>query len=488
MSDTIHYTPLHELSRGLQKGDYSSEELTRAFLDRIAQTNPTLNAYITVQEDSALQMARAADERLRKGERVSPLTGLPIALKDLLCTQGVKTTCGSKILQNFIAPYDATVVRRLREAGAVFLGKTNMDEFAMGSSNETSWYGIVKNPWHLECVPGGSSGGSAAAVAAGQCAAALGSDTGGSIRQPAACCGVVGIKPTYGRVSRFGLVAFASSLDQIGPLTRDTRDAALLLNVVGGKDALDSTSADVPVPDFTAALTGDVKGLRIGLPKEYRVEGMEADVEARIQESLGVLEGLGAEVREISLPHTQYAVATYYIIAPAEASSNLARYDGVRYGHRTEQGGDILEMYKDTRAEGFGDEVKRRIMLGTYALSSGYYDAYYLKALKVRSLIREDFERAFEEVDVVLTATAPTPAFQIGEKMDDPLTMYLSDIFTIPCNLAGIPGISIPCGFTSAGLPVGLQLLGRVFDEETLLRVADAYQRETDFHRRHPDL
>ncbi len=488
MSDTIHYTPLHELSRGLQKGDYSSEELTRAFLDRIAQTNPTLNAYITVQEDSALQMARAADERLRKGERVSPLTGLPIALKDLLCTQGVKTTCGSKILQNFIAPYDATVVRRLREAGAVFLGKTNMDEFAMGSSNETSWYGIVKNPWHLECVPGGSSGGSAAAVAAGQCAAALGSDTGGSIRQPAACCGVVGIKPTYGRVSRFGLVAFASSLDQIGPLTRDIRDAALLLNVVGGKDPLDSTSADVPVPDFTAALTGDVKGLRIGLPKEYRVEGMEADVEARIQESLGVLEGLGAELREISLPHTQYAVATYYIIAPAEASSNLARYDGVRYGHRTEQGGDILEMYKDTRAEGFGDEVKRRIMLGTYALSSGYYDAYYLKALQVRSLIREDFERAFEEVDVVLTATAPTPAFQIGEKMDDPLTMYLSDIFTIPCNLAGIPGISIPCGFTSAGLPVGLQLLGRVFDEETLLRVADAYQRETDFHRRHPDL
>ncbi|MEE8109798.1 MAG: amidase family protein, partial [bacterium] len=336
MSDTIHYTPLHELSRGLQKGDYSSEELTRAFLDRIAQTNPTLNAYITVQEDSALQMARAADERLRKGERVSPLTGIPIALKDLLCTQGVKTTCGSKILQNFIAPYDATVVRRLREAGAVFLGKTNMDEFAMGSSNETSWYGIVKNPWHLECVPGGSSGGSAAAVAAGQCAAALGSDTGGSIRQPAACCGVVGIKPTYGRVSRFGLVAFASSLDQIGPLTRDIRDAALLLNVVGGKDPLDSTSADVPVPDFTAALTGDVKGLRIGLPKEYRVEGMEADVEACIQESLGVLEGLGAELREISLPHTQYAVATYYIIAPAEASSNLARYDGVRYGHRTD--------------------------------------------------------------------------------------------------------------------------------------------------------
>ncbi|MFQ5912528.1 MAG: Asp-tRNA(Asn)/Glu-tRNA(Gln) amidotransferase subunit GatA [Nitrospinota bacterium] len=488
MNEPIHYASLRELSEGLEKGDYSSEELTRAFLDRIARTEPTLNAYITVQEGAALEMARASDERRRKGEGVSPLTGIPIALKDLLCARGTRTTCGSKILRNFVAPYDATVVRRLREAGAVFLGKTNMDEFAMGSSNETSAYGIVKNPWRLECIPGGSSGGSASAVAAGQCAAALGSDTGGSIRQPAACCGIVGLKPTYGRVSRFGLVAFASSLDQIGPITRDALDAALLMNVIGGKDPLDSTSADVPVPDFTAALTGDIQGLRIGLPKEYFVEGMEADVEARLREAIDVLEGLGAEVREISLPHTKYAVATYYIIAPAEASSNLARYDGVRYGHRTERSGDILEMYKTTRAEGFGDEVKRRIMLGTYALSSGYYDAYYLKALKVRALVREEFNRAYEEVDAVLTATSPTAAFKIGEKTGDPLTMYLSDVLTISCNLAGIPGLSIPCGFTSSGLPVGLQLLGRAFDEETLLRVADAYQRETDFHRRRPDL
>ena len=488
MSDSILFTPVHELSQGLERGEFSSEELTRTFLDRIAGTGPEVNAYISVQEEAALDMARAADERRRKAEGVSPLTGIPIALKDLLCTHGVRTTCGSKILRNYVAPYDATAVARLREAGAVFLGKTNMDEFAMGSSSETSAYGIVKNPWDPERIPGGSSGGSAAAVGGGLCAAALGSDTGGSIRQPAACCGIVGLKPTYGRVSRFGLVAFASSLDQIGPMTRDVRDAALLLNVLSGKDPLDSTSADVPVPDFTAALTGEVKGLRIGLPREYRIEGIEPDVEARIREAVEVLEGLGAEIKDISLPNSRYGVATYYIVAPAEASSNLARYDGVRYGHRAEQTGDLIEMYKETRAEGFGDEVKRRIMLGTYVLSSGYYDAYYLKALKVRALIREDFERAFEEVDVVLTATAPTPAFKIGERMDDPLTMYLSDVFTIPCNMAGIPGISVPCGFTAEGLPVGLQLLGRNFDEETLLRAADAYQRETGFHRMHPEL
>jgi aspartyl-tRNA(Asn)/glutamyl-tRNA(Gln) amidotransferase subunit A len=488
MSEPIYYTPLHELSRGLDTGEYSSEELTRAFLDRIQQTDSAVNAYITVLEEEALQMARAADERRGKKEDVAPLTGVPIALKDLLCTQGVRTTCASKILNNYIAPYDATVVRRLREAGAVFLGKTNMDEFAMGSSNETSWFGIVKNPWDQETIPGGSSGGSAAAVAAGQCAAALGSDTGGSIRQPAACCGITGMKPTYGRVSRFGLVAFASSLDQIGPMTHDARDAALLLNVISGKDPQDSTSAEVPVPDFTAALTGDIKGLKIGLADEYNVEGMEPDVQARIEEAIEVLKGMGAEVKKISLPNTKYAVATYYIIAPAEASSNLARYDGVKYGYRTEGSNDLLDMYKDSRAEGFGEEVKRRIMLGTYALSSGYYDAYYLKALKVRGLLRDDFTRAFADVDVVVTPTSPTAAFKIGERMDDPLTMYLSDIFTIPCNMAGIPGISIPCGFTSAGLPVGLQLLGRTFDEETLLRVSDAYQRETDFHRRYPNL
>ena len=488
MSESIPYAPMHALSEGLERGEYSSEELTRTFLDRIAEIGPRVNAYISVQEEGALDMARAADERRRKAENVSPLTGVPIALKDLLCTRGVQTTCGSKILRDYIAPYDATAVARLREAGTVFLGKTNMDEFAMGSSNETSAYGIVKNPWDPDRIPGGSSGGSAAAVGGGLCAAALGSDTGGSIRQPAACCGIVGLKPTYGRVSRFGLVAFASSLDQIGPMTRDVRDAALLLNVLSGKDPLDSTSADVPVPDFTAALTGDVKGLKIGLPREYNIEGIEPDVDARVREAVEVLRGMGAEVKDISLPNSRYGVATYYIVAPAEASSNLARYDGVRYGHRSERTGDLIEMYKETRAEGFGAEVKRRIMLGTYVLSSGYYDDYYLKALKVRALIREDFERAFEEVDIVLTATAPTPAFQIGERMDDPLTMYLSDVFTIPCNMAGIPGISIPCGFTAEGLPVGLQLLGRNFDEETLLRAADAYQRETDFHRTQPDL
>ena len=433
-------------------------------------------------------MARAADERLARGKGVTPLTGVPIALKDLLCTQGVATTCGSHILHNYTPPYDATVVSRLREAGAVFLGKTNLDEFAMGSSNETSWFGVVKNPWDPQAVPGGSSGGSAAAVAAGGCAAALGSDTGGSIRQPASYCGVVGLKPTYGRVSRFGLVAFASSLDQIGPMTRDVKDAALLMNIISGKDPLDSTSADVEIPDFLKALTGKIRGLRIGLPKEYFIEGMEPEVEARVREALETLKSLGADLREISLPHTNYAVDVYYLIAPAEASSNLARYDGVRYGYRTESPRDTASLYQGTRQEGFGEEVKRRIMLGAYALSSGYYDAYYLKAQKVRTLVREDFLRAFEEVDVIATPTAPTPAFKIGERRADPLTMYLSDIFTIPCNLAGIPGISVPCGLTSAGLPVGIQFMAKAFDEETLLRVSDAFQRVTDFHRRRPPL
>ena len=488
MTERIHYAPLHELSDGLARGEFTSEELARTFLDRIEKIDPEINSYITVQEEDVLRMARAADERRRKGEGVTPLTGVPIALKDLLCTHGMKTTCGSKILSNFIAPYDATVVTRLRDAGAVFLGKTNMDEFAMGSSNETSWFGIVKNPWNPETIPGGSSGGSAAAVGAGLCGAALGSDTGGSIRQPAACCGIVGLKPTYGRVSRFGLVAFASSLDQIGPMTHDARDAALLLNFISGRDPLDSTSADVPVPDFTETLTGDIKGLRIGLPKEFNIEGVDPEVQARIDEATDILRRMGAEVMEISLPSSPYGVATYHIVAPAEASSNLARYDGVRYGYRTLEPGELIETYRQTRAEGFGTEVKRRIMIGTYVLSSGYYDAFYLKALKVRALIREDFDRAFQDVDIVLSATAPTAAFKIGERMGDPLTMYLSDVFTIPCNMAGLPGISIPCGLTSAGLPVGLQLLGRTFDEETILRVSDAYLRETNFHRMHPDL
>ncbi len=484
----VCYAPLHELSDRLKKRSVSSEELTRIFLARISALQPSLNAYISVLEQGALEMARAADERLARGKGVTPLTGVPIALKDLLCTQGVATTCGSHILHNYTPPYDATVVSRLREAGAVFLGKTNLDEFAMGSSNETSWFGVVKNPWDPQVVPGGSSGGSAAAVAAGGCAAALGSDTGGSIRQPASCCGVVGLKPTYGRVSRFGLVAFASSLDQIGPMTRDVKDAALLMNIISGKDPLDSTSADVEIPDFLKALTGKIRGLRIGLPKEYFIEGMEPEVEARVREALETLKSLGADLREISLPHTNYAVAVYYLIAPAEASSNLARYDGVRYGYRTESPRDTASLYQGTRQEGFGEEVKRRIMLGAYALSSGYYDAYYLKAQKVRTLVREDFLRAFEEVDVIATPTVPTPAFKIGERRADPLTMYLSDIFTIPCNLAGIPGISVPCGLTSAGLPVGIQFMAKAFDEETLLRVSDAFQRVTDFHRRRPPL
>ncbi len=488
MSESIYFAPLHELSTGLEKGEYSSEELARVFLNRIQEVDPNINSYITVDEEDVLRMARQADDRRRKDEEVTPLTGVPIAIKDLLCTNGMKTTCGSKILSNFVSPFDATVVSRLREAGAVFLGKTNMDEFAMGSSNETSWFGAVKNPWNLETTPGGSSGGSAAAVGAGLCVAALGSDTGGSIRQPAACCGIVGLKPTYGRVSRFGLVAFASSLDQIGPMTRDVNDAALLLNFISGKDPLDSTSASVPVPDFTKSLTGKVKGLKIGLPKEFNIKGMDPDVQSRVDEATTIFQRMGAELKEISLPTSQYGVATYHIVAPAEASSNLARYDGVRYGYRTDEKGELIKTYRQTRAEGFGTEVKRRIMIGTYVLSSGYYDAFYQKALKVRALIREDFDRAFQDVDIILSATAPTAAFKIGERLGDPLAMYLSDIFTIPCNMAGLPGISIPCGFTSAGLPVGLQLLGQTFEEEVVLRASDAYLRETNFHRMHPDL
>lgn len=488
MNESICFSPLHELSDGLKRGEYSSEELARIFLDRIREVDPNINSYITVDEEDVLRMARKADDRRRKDEEVTPLTGVPIAIKDLLCTIGMKTTCGSKILSDFVSPFDATVVNRLRDAGAVFLGKTNMDEFAMGSSNETSWFGVVKNPWNPETTPGGSSGGSAAAVGAGLCVAALGSDTGGSIRQPAACCGIVGLKPTYGRVSRFGLVAFASSLDQIGPMTRDVNDAALLLNFISGKDPLDSTSANVPVPDFTKALTGNVKGLKIGLPKEFNIKGMDPEVQSRIDEATTVFQRMGAELKEISLPTSQYGVATYHIVAPAEASSNLARYDGVRYGYRTDEKGELIKTYRQTRAEGFGTEVKRRIMIGTYVLSSGYYDSFYQKALKVRALIREDFNQAFQDVDIILSATAPTAAFKIGERLGDPLAMYLSDIFTIPCNMAGLPGISIPCGFTSAGLPVGLQILGQTFEEEIVLRASDAYLRETNFHRMHPDL
>ncbi len=474
---------IHELHERLVRREVSSVEATRAYLERIAAVDERINAFITVDAEGALRQAEAADRRLAAGKG-GALTGIPLALKDIFVTEGVRTTCASKILQNFIPPYDGAAAARLKEAGAVLLGKLNMDEFAMGSSNENSAFGAVKNPWNLQCVPGGSSGGSAAAVAARQAAATLGTDTGGSIRQPAAHCGVVGLKPTYGRVSRYGVIAYASSLDQVGPMTRDVEDCALLLQAVAGHDPADSTSVDTPVPDYRAALGGDLKGVRVGLPREYFIEGLDSDVKEAVMGAITVCRELGAEIVEVSLPHTEYAVACYYLVATAEASSNLARYDGVRYGLRVDEGKGLLDMYMKSRAAGFGAEVKRRIMLGTYALSSGYYDAYYLKAQKVRTLIRRDFLEAFEKADVLLTPVAPTTAFGLGEKTADPLQMYLSDIFTIPVNLAGSCALSLPCGFTPSGLPVGLQLVGRPFGEETILRTAHAYEQATDWHRR----
>ncbi len=476
----------HELRTLLDDGQVTSEEVTRAYLARIEAVDGKLNAYITRTPELALEMARAADQRIQ-AKQAGPLTGIPMGLKDLLVTRGIRTTCGSKILENFVPPYEGTAVARLREAGAVFLGKMNMDEFAMGSSNETSAFGPVKNPWSLEHVPGGSSGGSAAAVAAREAVFTLGSDTGGSIRQPAACCGVVGMKPTYGRVSRYGLVAFASSLDQIGPFTRDVTDAAWLLQAISGKDPLDSTSVDQPVPDFSAALVPDAKGLKVGVPKEYFVDGADPEVDAAVRKAITVLEEQGAEIREVSLPHTKYAVAVYYLLATAEASSNLARYDGVKYGLRKPTG-DLISTYQASRSAGFGDEVKRRIMLGTYALSAGYYDAYYRRAQRVRTLIARDFREAFATVDVIACPTAPTAAFRLGEKTGDPLQMYLSDIFTIPCNLAGIPGLSLPCGLTSAGLPIGFQLLAAPFAESNLLHAAYAFEQAGGMPNRAPDL
>jgi len=478
----------HEAHEKLMKKSLSSLELTQSLYHWIKNVDSKVAAYLTLTEEEAYQQAQWADERIAKGEEVPELTGIPLALKDILCTKSMRTTCGSKILEYFRPPYDATVVRRLRESGAVFLGKVNMDEFAMGSSTENSGFGITRNPWDFNRIPGGSSGGAAAAVAADECIASLGSDTGGSVRQPAACCGVVGLKPTYGRVSRFGLVAFASSLDQIGPITKDVTDCAILMNVISGHDANDSTSVDIEVPDYKRALINDVKGMKLGIPKEYFVEGMDRDVERAVWEAIKLLEQWGASIKEVSLPHTEYAVATYYIICTAEASSNLARYDGVKYGHRARGYDGLIDMYAKTRAEGFGPEVKRRIMLGTYVLSAGYYDAYYRKAQQVRTLIKEDFDRAFEEYDALLTPTSPTPAFMIGEKVKDPLQMYLSDIFTIPVNLAGIPGISIPCGFSGGGLPIGLQIIGKHFDEEKILRVAYTYEQRTDWHLKRPQL
>jgi aspartyl-tRNA(Asn)/glutamyl-tRNA(Gln) amidotransferase subunit A len=478
---------IHGLIDRLSRREVSAVEATQAFLGRIAATDDKVNAFLTVCAEEALAAAGEADRRLAAGEP-DLLTGIPLALKDIFCTAGVRTTCASKILGNFVPPYDATATARLKERGAVLLGKLNMDEFAMGSSNENSAFGAVRNPWNPQYVPGGSSGGSAAAVAARQAAGSLGTDTGGSIRQPAAHCGVVGLKPTYGRVSRYGVIAYASSLDQVGPLARDVEDCAILLQAVAGHDPLDSTSVDAPVPDYRAGLRDGVRGLRVGLPREYFIQGLDPEVKAAVAAAVETCRALGAEVVEVSLPHTEYAVACYYLVATAEASSNLARYDGVRFGVRVDEGKGLLDLYRRSRAAGFGDEVKRRIMLGTYALSSGYYDAYYLKAQKVRTLIRQDFLDAFAKVDVILTPVAPTAAFRLGEKTADPLQMYLSDIFTIPVNLAGTCAMSLPAGFTEGGLPIGVQLIGQPFGEATLLRAAHAFEQATEWHRRKPQI
>jgi aspartyl-tRNA(Asn)/glutamyl-tRNA(Gln) amidotransferase subunit A len=485
----VYCLTMHALHEQLVSGALSARALTEAVLARLQAIEGSIHAYITVTADLARQQAAAADAALARGEIWSPLQGMPLAIKDNICTRGVRTTCASHMLEHFVPPYDATVVQRLQHAGAVMVGKANMDEFAMGSSTENSYFGPTHNPWGgLEYVPGGSSGGSAAAVAADMCIAALGADTGGSIRQPAAMAGVVGLKPTYGRVSRYGLVAFASSLDQIGPITKDVRDAALLLQVIAGHDACDSTSGDLPIPDYSQALTRGVQGLRLGVPREYFIDGMDREVESAVHAGIETLHGLGAEIVEVSLPHTPYAVATYYILATAEASSNLARYDGVRYGLRTAHYENLLNMYMRTRAEGFGAEVKRRIMLGTYALSAGYYDAYYRKAQQLRTLFRQDFRQAFMQCEALLAPVSPVPAFRFGERLDDPLQMYLADIFTIPVNLAGLPAMSIPCGFTQSELPIGLQIMAPPFREDTILQVAAAFEAATAFHTRKPVL
>lgn len=478
----MHELTIAEQLQGLAQKRFSSEELALHYLARIERLDARYNSYITIAADAAVTAARAADQARAAGN-AGPLAGIPIAHKDIFCTQGLRTSCGSKMLDNFVAPYDATIVERLAAAGAVCLGKTNMDEFAMGSSNETSYYGAVNNPWDTGCVPGGSSGGSAAAVAALLCAAATGSDTGGSIRQPAALCGITGLKPTYARVSRYGMIAFASSLDQAGPMARSAEDAALLLNVMAGPDPRDSTCLELPVPDYTATLGDSLEGLRLGLPKEYLSDGLDPAIEAAVQAAIREYEKLGAKIVPISLPHTELAVPCYYVIAPAEASSNLSRYDGVRYGYRCDNPRDLEDLYCRTRAEGFGDEVKRRILVGTYALSAGYYDAYYRKAQQVRRLIKQDFDAAFAEVDLIVGPTTPNPAFRFGEKRSDPVTMYLEDIYTIAANLAGLPALSLPCGFTK-GLPVGLQLIGPRFAEARLLNAGHRYQQVTDWHRR----
>jgi len=481
----LYRLTIHELREMLRKGDVSSRDITKSVFSRIRDVESEIGAFITLMEQEGLDFSDEADKRIKEG-KTGELTGIPLAIKDNICIKGVKTTCGSKMLENYRPPYDGTVIEKVRKNTPIFVGKTNMDEFAMGSSTETSYFGVTHNPWDLERVPGGSSGGSASAVAADECIGALGSDTGGSIRQPAAFCGIVGLKPTYGRVSRFGLVAFASSLDQIGTLTKDVRDCAILLTVISGYDSLDSTSIDVEVQDYERNLDGGVNGLKIGVPKEYFAGGIDPAVEKAVWGALMELEKLGATYKEVSLPHSDYALAAYYLIAPAETSSNLARYDGVKYGYRTSGAEGLMNMYVKTRSEGFGQEVKRRIILGTYALSAGYYDAYYKKASQVRTLVKRDFEEGFKECDVMLTPTVPTPAFKIGEKVGTPLQMYFTDIFTIPANLAGIPGISIPCGFNKDELPIGVQLLGRHFDEARLLQVAHAFEQNTDYHLKKP--
>ena len=481
----MHSKTIAELAAGLKKGDFSSEELTKSFLQRIKQFDPELNSFITVSEDHALAQAKTADEVIAKGQ-VSALTGIPFAQKDIFCTNGIKTTCGSKMLDNFIAPYDSTVIHNFNQSGAVMVGKTNMDEFAMGSSNETSFYGGVKNPWDTSTVPGGSSGGSAAAVAARLVPASTGTDTGGSIRQPAALCGITGLKPTYGRVSRYGMIAFASSLDQAGTFTQTAEDSALMLNVMAGFDEKDSTSIEKDLPDYTANLNQDLKGLKIGLPKEYFGEGLDAGVAEKVEQAIDEYKKLGAEIVEVSLPNSSLSVPVYYVVAPAECSSNLSRFDGARFGYRCDDPKDLEDLYKRSRGEGFGAEVKRRIMVGAYALSAGYYDAYYLKAQKLRRMISEDFTKAFEQVDVIMGPSAPDTAFNIGEKSDDPISMYLSDIYTIAANLAGLPGMSLPAGFSN-NLPVGLQIIANSFDESRLLNVAHQYQQVTNWHKQIPE-
>jgi len=472
------------LSNLLLKREIRPVEVVESVFKQIEKAEPSVKAYITLTSEEALKHANRAERLISEG-KTSILTGIPFAIKDNICTRGIKTTCASRILENFIPPYESTVTERLKDSGYILLGKTNMDEFAMGSSTENSAFFTTRNPWDLMRIPGGSSGGSAAAVAADECIASLGSDTGGSIRQPAALCGVVGLKPTYGAVSRYGLIAFASSLDQIGPITKTVWDSAAIMTYIAGHDPRDSTSAPYPPKDYTARIDRDIKGVKIGIPEEYFIEGMDSEVRDAVLEAVKLLNSKGAEIINISLPHTGYAVATYYILATSEASSNLARYDGVKYGLRVE-GKDLLDMYMKTRSKGFGDEVKRRIMLGTYALSSGYYEAYYKKAQQVRTLIKGDFDEAFKKVDIIITPTSPTPAFKIGEKVSDPLQMYLSDIFTISVNLAGVPAISIPCGFSSDNLPIGLQIIGRPFEEETILNIAYCYEQSTEWHKRKP--